>query len=144
MLRKEWTIRQAGFSLLELMVVIAIISILIAIAVPSYQVYTRRAHYTEVVEAAIPYRIGIEECFEITGRLDECDAGKNGIPVGVEEGAGTGLINTLKVANGAITITPFSKYGITEKDTYTLTPEIHQEKLIWHSGGGGVALGYAN
>lgn len=134
-----------GFSLLELMIVIAIIGILIAITIPSYQVYTRRAHYTEVVEAAIPFRIGIEECFEITDKLDECLAGKNGVPNNITTEESSGLIHSIQIAAaGTIVITPNNKYGISDQDTYILTPEIHQEKLIWKTSGGGVAKGYAH
>ena len=134
-----------GFSLMELMIVLAIISILVAIAIPSYQTYTRRAHYAEVVQAAAPYKIGVQECFQVTSNLEDCHAGENGVPPTIESGQGSGLIQAINLANdSAIVVTPNNKYGITAKDTYILTPVIENGSLTWESGGGGVAAGYAN
>ena len=137
--------KNTGFSLLELIIVMAIISILIVISIPSYQIYTRRAHYTEIVEATVPYRIGIEECFEITGDLAECLPGKNGVPEDLTITENEGLLQSIGVrAGGLVVVVPQSKYGILNTDTYELNPTIHQERLIWTTGGGGVAKGYAN
>ena len=136
---------EQGFSLLELMIVIAIMGILIAVTIPSYHIYTRRAHYTEVIEAAIPFQLGVEECFEITNQLDECVGGKNGVPNNISPKQSSGLILSIQVAEaGVITVTPTSQYGILDQDTYILTPTLHHEKLIWKISGGGVAKGYAH
>ena len=53
---------QQGFTLIELMIVIAIIGILAAVAVPQYQTYTKKAKFSEVVGATSPFKAGIETC----------------------------------------------------------------------------------
>jgi type IV pilus assembly protein PilA len=64
---------QKGFTLIELMIVIAIIGILAAVAVPQYSQYTKRARFAEVVVGAAPIKTGIEVCVQTESSLAECD-----------------------------------------------------------------------
>lgn len=132
-----------AFSLIELMIVVAIIGVLAMLIVPSYQVYVRRAHYVEVVQAAIPYKMSVQECFQVMNDLSDCGAGQNGVPTGSETPHGL-VQSVLLSANGVIRVTPQPRYGLTEADDYTLTPVVKHGRLTWISGGGGVAHGYAN
>ncbi|OGT47780.1 MAG: pilus assembly protein PilA [Gammaproteobacteria bacterium RIFCSPHIGHO2_12_FULL_41_15] len=137
--------KQTGFSLMELIIVIAIIGILVAVAVPSYKNYTRRAHYTEIIQASAPYKTGIEQCYQLIGELDNCNAGENGVPNNIAESEGRGLVNHITVTNGGvITITPREKSGITSSDTYILTPSIENHYLTWTISGGATEKGYAS
>lgn len=129
-----------GFTLIELLIVISLVSILAMIALPTYQHYTRRAYYSELVQAAAPYQLGVGECYQELGSLEECGAGVNGIPAAINEPQG--LVAAVDVAGGVITLVPSPLHGLTEEDDYILTPVIVGERLVWKIGGGGVGKGY--
>ena len=134
-----------GFTLIELLITMTIVGILVAIAAPSYQNYTRRARYTEIVQAASSYKIGVEECFIMSGDLNSCKGGQNGVPNDTPAGKGSGLIDSITVASGGkIIIAPRDKYGIKQTDTYELTPKLDNEQISWKSGGNAIKEGYAN
>jgi type IV pilus assembly protein PilA len=133
-----------AFTLIELLITMAIIGILTAVAIPSYHGYTRRAHYTEIIQATAPFKLGIEECYQLNNDLATCQPGKNGIPKNVDLGTGFGLVDSIIVdKDHKIVVTPRKQFGINPEDTYILSPLIENERLTWKSSGGGVDRGYA-
>lgn len=132
---------QAGFTLMELMITVAIVGIIAAIAIPSYLDYTKKAYYSEIVRVTGPYAVGVAECYHTVGALTGCNAGTNGIPSAIS--AATGGIASLGVTNGVITVTPVAAHGLVSGDTYVMTPAFNNNVISWTTSGGGVTKGYA-
>ena len=91
---------QKGFTLIELMIVVAIIGILAAIAVPAYQNYIARAQFTEVTSAVSPFKIAVELCYQQQGVMTNCTNGLNGIPTATANADGN-----VAAGSGAVTVT---------------------------------------
>src|SRR5690242_1676403 len=91
---------QHGFSLIELMIVVAIIGILSVIAIPSYQNYTQRARFAEVMAATEPFKTAVSLALQQGTPITELSTGTHGIPASPTP---TKNLAEIKVDNGSIT-----------------------------------------
>jgi type IV pilus assembly protein PilA len=107
-----------GFTIIELLIVIAIIGILVSIALPSYKHYTERARFSEVMMAAAPYKTAVSLGLQEGIPMGELNSGENGVPK-PPEGESKNL-KSIVVEGGVITATASDYAG---GYTYVLTPD---------------------
>jgi type IV pilus assembly protein PilA len=134
---------QKGFTLIELMIVVAIIGILAAIAIPAYQDYTIRAQVSEGMNLAAAAKAAVAESFLNSGEapVDRTDAGMSAT---VTDTSGK-YVDQVSVLNGAIVI----RFGndanaVINGQTLGLTPyETPDLSVAWKCGGAAQPAGTA-
>lgn len=131
---------QKGFTLIELMIVVAIIGILAAVAIPSYQNYTKRAAYSEVIASMASVKTAIGVCMSQAAKTDCDSAGEAGVTLPGNAGAVKSV--TITETTAAIVATPNNYKGIVEADTCTLTPTLNGTTVTWAYSGPCVTNGY--
>ncbi|MDP5208999.1 pilin [Microbulbifer sp. 2205BS26-8] len=130
--------KQQGFTLIELMIVVAIIGILAAVALPAYQDYTKRSHVSEGLALASGAKAAVQEYYSSQGAWPATNSA-----AGLDSAAkikGNAATSLTVGANGVISVTFNSKVAGTSANTLQLVPTDEGGSIAWACSGSGTTI----
>ncbi|MDX1500567.1 MAG: pilin [Woeseiaceae bacterium] len=135
--------KQQGFTLIELMIVVAIIGILAAIAIPAYQDYTIRAQVSEGLNLSGGAKAAVTEFFQDRGTMPTSNANAGLAAAGAIQG---NYVSSVTVGNGDGVITvaysstaPQTAHSTLDGNSITLTADTTQAGSVqWNCAGVGI------
>lgn len=139
---------QAGFTLIELMIVVAIIGILAAVALPAYQTYTAKSKFSEVILGTSGVKIAVEVCAQSTGAMTTCVSGTDNAVTAAQLGAAGGqYVASVATSNNSATEGVITGTAITGQDgltgeTYILTGTLGNGQVVWAETGTCTTAGF--
>ena len=129
--------QQAGFTIVELLIVIVVIGILAAIALPAYQDYTKRTHVSEGLTLAGGAKASVTEYYSSQGKFPTNNASAG---LAAKADIKGNAVTSVEVASGKITITYNDK--VTNSATLELSPTTGAGGVQWSCKGGSVIAKY--